>query len=180
MQHKQFSPFCRSKATSGSTHSTVLFCVITVPVHLLSLSSYSPLNTCRNNQVRPVKARAAVKCLGCGVMMYTSANVVQFTLGAESKHVHVTLWKFHRWGLWAWWQETGGKYGRWGLHKTCHLSKVFNLSRPFKSASWIGQLGQTDEIWSTRELLIRFLNVYCLETKYNLNLRSVLHLWNIT
>ena len=26
-------------------------------------------------------------------MMYISANVVQFTLGAQCKHVHVTLWK---------------------------------------------------------------------------------------
>lgn len=36
---------------------------------------------------------------GRGVMMYISANVVQFTLGAKCKHVHATSWKWYRWCL---------------------------------------------------------------------------------
>lgn len=91
----------RSKAMSGSDHlplQTAFHGVTTISGHLLSLSSWSPLNTSHVKTIRPGLAwstallqGAAPECLGCGVMMYISANGVQFTLGGKCKHVHVTL-----------------------------------------------------------------------------------------
>lgn len=93
----------KSKVWKWSLHVTTFHCVITVSLHLLVkfVKSFSIEHvTCRNNQAwSGLEHCSALECLGCGVMMSTSANAVQFTLGAKCEHVCVTLWKWDWRGL---------------------------------------------------------------------------------
>lgn len=60
---------------------------------------FTSLNTSHVESIRPaldwsaaLPLGAALTCLGYGVMKCICANGVQFTLGAECKHVHVNWW----------------------------------------------------------------------------------------
>ena len=110
------------------------------------------LGTCRNTQAGLAWSSAllqgpALECLGCGVMMYTRASVVQFTLGAECKHVHVTFRKLYRWGSQDWWQP--GKESVEGEVFYLYLTTLFNQPDGL-SNRWVLE---TDKRENSREQL---------------------------
>lgn len=72
---------------SGSPHSCRQ-----IPIVITMTDHFPGLNMSHVESIRPFLALlpGVLECLGCGVMMYISANVVQCTLEAVRKHEHET------------------------------------------------------------------------------------------
>lgn len=107
-----------------------------------------------------------VRYLGCGMMMYISANVVQFTFGTLTQ----TSGKLNRWGMVRLMKE--GKYRRWCPQQACYCAKRRLRAHLFLSVIlvWLLDWGTGTIWWNLINCLLQETNQH-VEIKYNLIVR---------